>query len=740
MLLGWIAAAAALALAGVYLFAACFGQFAEYDDQGYLMLAVGHLLDGRAPYSEIATPYGPIYFLERWLVHGVLRVPLTTDGVRWVTVVSSTLAAGAFGLAVWLALGRSRGALAACVATIALVVLPLAGPTHEPGHPQELYVLLVALACLCAARERGGFLVWGALAGALLLVKVNLGGFALVACGLGYGWGVERARRAVQLASAIVAILLPFALMRSQLDTAWVNELAWLSSLSLATSAFVLFARRAGDASDNERSDGRARADALGFALGLLALVALGVGFALLRGASLAALGRELVLAPLQLQQTFLVGPPARAGALVVQLAGALAGVLSCVGPARVRDAIERWVVPLARLALLALVVRSAWAPLGLFAYASGWAWVWIGSLERRESLAFARWRATLVALALLERLQVYPVSGSQLAVGQLLFAPLAVWGLVDLLRAPRVSSVNSLRPTVVLRAIAVPGALAALAVLAFQSRAAWEVRAAGEALALPGAQSTHAPRVEALTLRWLSRELAQGPTSWVSSIGSNSLYGWSGTRPPTRLLISHAWALLPLAEQERLVEALRSEVNPWVVEHPGIESAVVRDGPFFTFVEREMEPFVRFREYTLWQRCRLPAPPLHACAWEIARERMPVQLTTRATLWLECAGLAGVGAGASVRWIDATASLPLAATHADPAHATLRMSDGEGRELSPADLERLPESSPVWMSIVAETSAPADAVTALEVLDREGRRLRTLPLVERLRPRSSGR
>lgn len=80
-----------------------FSFFAQYDDLGYMMLVVKHVLAGQRLYDDVLTAYGPIYFLYKWLVHGLLGAALTHDIVG-LNAIGAQLATG-----VAAASGRSCG-------------------------------------------------------------------------------------------------------------------------------------------------------------------------------------------------------------------------------------------------------------------------------------------------------------------------------------------------------------------------------------------------------------------------------------------------------------------------------------------------------------------------------------------------------------------------------------------------------------------------------------------------------
>src|SRR5207247_11231719 len=76
-----LVAATAAALAYAYTFT--FSQFVPYDDEGYFTVTVQHLLAGHRLYDDVPVPYGPFFYLSRWLIHGPLRLPLVTVAVRF---------------------------------------------------------------------------------------------------------------------------------------------------------------------------------------------------------------------------------------------------------------------------------------------------------------------------------------------------------------------------------------------------------------------------------------------------------------------------------------------------------------------------------------------------------------------------------------------------------------------------------------------------------------------------------
>jgi len=71
-----------LAVLALLVYYRIFSDYAPYDDEGYMMVTVKHLLANHTLYDEVWTLYGPVYFFHKWLIHGLFGLPLTHDVVR----------------------------------------------------------------------------------------------------------------------------------------------------------------------------------------------------------------------------------------------------------------------------------------------------------------------------------------------------------------------------------------------------------------------------------------------------------------------------------------------------------------------------------------------------------------------------------------------------------------------------------------------------------------------------------
>jgi hypothetical protein len=175
------------------------------------MLSVRHVLDGHRLYDEVRVAYGPSYYLEKWLVHGALDVPLTHAAVRSTTAASRLTTAM---LAAVTPAGLTRN-LPLGALTFLLVHHSPRRLLDEPGHPQELGVLLAMALPLCgvAARRRPALSLFGlgCLVAALFMVKINLGAFGgmAVVSALAATMGSNALRPVLRAGSVLAALVLP---------------------------------------------------------------------------------------------------------------------------------------------------------------------------------------------------------------------------------------------------------------------------------------------------------------------------------------------------------------------------------------------------------------------------------------------------------------------------------------------------------------------------------------------------
>lgn len=242
---------ASIVVVGLGIGTACIQAFAiglsAWDDQGYMMLSVRHVLDGHRLYDEVRVFYGPLYYLVRWVIHGPLGLPLTHDAVRLTGLVlrlaTATVAASAV-----LALTRAivLGALTFLTVNAALTMF-----ASEAGHPQELAILFTVALPLVARSRRPErrVLALGLLVAGLCMIKVNVGAFAAIAVWMALLSSIAAgpAIRLLRVGSLVGCLLLPSVLLHNALSESWARLLASLASAWIATMIPSLLTGRADD-------------------------------------------------------------------------------------------------------------------------------------------------------------------------------------------------------------------------------------------------------------------------------------------------------------------------------------------------------------------------------------------------------------------------------------------------------------------------------------------------------------
>ena len=601
-----LATGAALLMAGTIY--ACFTVFSRSmsPDEGYLMITVQSFLAGHGLYDTVFTQYGPFYYACEWLLHAVLRVPLTHDATRLACVFHWMLAAALLGLAVRRA---TKSSLAGALMFMAAVV-HLARLADEPGHPQEIVMLLLALALLAA---RGGtgkphrFLALGILGAALAFTKINVGIFFVAGLFLTIWCGSPARWTRGLLPWLVVAgsANLPVLLMRRHLGFEWCRNYCVVAVVGIVAALIV--SRR--HATPHEM-EGRAFAK-VGLGLSLGAAVCLAVAFG--TGSSLRGLLEGLLLTPMKMSGVALL-PLAFPNAALVN-----AGVSLFVALASkfwLHKAIgQRWLVGLKG-------GFGAWGGLWLAGDANAeliWLlpWLWLVAIDRApqvdESGRRSLWRIFLCLSAVWQALQAYPIAGTQMTTATMLLVVACVVCLADAARAltapdwltRRVEQFSPAR-------VALLQTFAAFFLLALFING-WsklpEVRRQYDSLIPLGLPGSRLVRMDAETVgmyRALSEYLDRNCDAFVTYPGINSLYLWTGQPPPTHLN-STGWGQLNHAQQNTILGSLKKSSRPLLVV---VEAALRSWGspgpeairPLIECVRGDCRPIARLGRFVIFE------------------------------------------------------------------------------------------------------------------------------------------
>ena len=403
-------------------FYAFFTGLQEYDDEGYLLISLREYARGGVLYDEVFSQYGPAYFQVLTPIFRVARLAFVPTHGRALGMALLVVTAIVCAMATW---RLTRSVLVTLLGEL-LVVQALVPSRDEPLHPGALLALLLgglilAGTFLDAPRWRRAAGVAGTLLAGMLLMKVNVGGFAAVAVGGGALLAASpRSRRVAGLGVAVAAGMaaLPIVLLAPRLGEPTVR--AHLA----ATLASVLGVLAVAFAVPRERQPLGGRLSAL-VVSGALVLAAC-LGWEVVRGTTLAGLLDGIVLGPLRHPGEFFVEPELGREAFVTAAAGL--GTALAFAWARRRGLTEgaygSAVVGAAQLLggavlWLAAAHRVPAAPLALTPF------FWV-ALAGRRGEGRSLGPLVLAMVAALQTLHAYPVAGTQVAWATFLAIPLA--------------------------------------------------------------------------------------------------------------------------------------------------------------------------------------------------------------------------------------------------------------------------------------------------------------------------
>jgi hypothetical protein len=401
----------------------------EYDDEGVVLLFVQHMLDGRAIYDQIDCLYGPFWVFARWLVFGLFRVPLGNDALRAETLVTWLATVLLLAMTSW-RLARGYGcrmgiaALMGVLSLCQLFVLP-----REPGHPQELVVLLVAAALYVAATmadrsRRLSLLLLGALAAAMVLTKVNVGVFYLVALTVSLlaltsrPWFVWFPLRC---AAAVATLILPFMLMKSRFHDGYGGFCFVMTAAVLPCLVCACFKMRSGTLHI---------ADGIWCAVGTCLLTVPMLVFTVWQGNTLWGMVNAVSLRTYRNFASAPIGTPMPIA--MPEMAWAAAATAIGLFALWANRSPRLVLTPLrlfAGVAILLIAASRDYEIAAPFVLAMPLAWLLLVPPQGQET-SEANWffRLFLAFTACLQPLQIFPVCGSQMLIGT---AALPIVGLV---------------------------------------------------------------------------------------------------------------------------------------------------------------------------------------------------------------------------------------------------------------------------------------------------------------------
>jgi len=554
---------AATAACSIYGFTTMMTRLVLYDDEGSLLIAVKYFNDGHLLYDQVYSMYGPFSFLMKRGICSLLKWPIDHDLGRMICLTYWLATAAACAGAVY----RMTRSVAAAVVTLLVVCFHLTMPmSFEPGHPQDLCVLLLGLGILlptwATSPRRVGLVAvgLGLVGGCLAMTKINLGVFYAMALGMTLlALGPRNAATRVLTALYVACLLAaPTVLMRPFLDTVWCRQLDILVTLSLVAAVILSQMGPRPVVFSTWHWASVAGAFLLAVAVNLGAVWALGSspGYILYSNFLMGLkLGTIFTLPAPYGKLGWLIPPSAVAAALVVasrRAAPALAAI---------------------RVAGGMYLIYVAWNNTGWYHddfYFLGppfACFVLMGSVGREWGSADALARTFLAFLAITEVMWMYPVYGDQNVCATLLCL---VAGIVNLhdgaadLAALNWQGKSSAR-------IRTGLAWSALVAAILLKDSLWAYRGLNNyrlstPLGLPGTRLIRLQPERVTELRAVSEDLRDGCDTYLSFPGLNMYYFWSGKEPPTGFNVSNWMYLLTDRQQADIQEQLAKVSRPCIV------------------------------------------------------------------------------------------------------------------------------------------------------------------------------
>ncbi|HEX5593373.1 MAG TPA: hypothetical protein VFX35_08500 [Solirubrobacterales bacterium] len=618
LILGLLAFAAVTAVTVLLGHPRMFTGFAGYDDEGYMLIALKSFLSHGNLYDDVFSQYGPFYY-EFWgAFFEIFGIPVNHDGGRTAALVAWVLASLLFGLATW----RMTRSLLLGLVTQILVFGAIVTVVNEPMHPGGIICLLLGVIAAFASlvRARPSPMTMALLGGAvmaLILVKINVGAFALISlaliCVVSYPELVRR--RWLRPLVEVLFIAVPPLLMTSKFGEPWARHYA----VHVSAAAFALVvALRARDVPSRPGEE-------LGWLVGGLAVVGITVCAAIVAaGTSLDGLVEGLIQQPLHQSSAFSTPMVLSDRTYLFDLV-AVAGALAYwrLGRDRARTASPPFTALISIVSIfvgLELAASAIGRNLALDLLPTlydkldflGFAWVaLIPVLGADEDADTSFPRLLMPSLAVLQALHAFPVAGSQIAWSAFLLIPVGAICVANGVRGLARAPFGERERRAVIAAGLVTAAVALVAVFNVQVRLPLkEYRASYDgsvSLGLPGAEDVHLSSEEAALYQQVTAAIDANCTSMLMLPGLNSFYFWSQEEPPTGFNATAWLTLFDDAHQERVIDETRSIRHLCLLEN---ESAAILwtagappEGPLVDYLHTGFREIGTFGNYRLLRR-----------------------------------------------------------------------------------------------------------------------------------------
>jgi hypothetical protein len=597
-----------------------FSEFAPYDDSGYFIHTIQLFTQGQVLYDRVFTEYGPFSY-ELWgAVFGLAGRTISTDTGRLAIVGLRLFASLLLGLSCQRLTGRL--AIGVIVQVLSFSVLQELGP--EPMHASGVVCLLFAITIavmsfILPGHRRAALFILGALVAALAMTKVNVGAFAAIAVAYAAVMtlpGLWRVPPLRWLALAALVALGPL-VMLGNLTAQWAQDYAFLSvagGLALVVATDTPSLRTCvGDGDE-------ARRWAIWLLAGFGACAVVVTGIVLALGTSLGAMFHEIVVVPASG-----VGVTIPINLTEDVVYWAVGGVAAAWVVRRLRAASVRAQPGLPGAVGRILAALAIWLsivsadPLNIspenasFALAMVLAWVAAIPSSRDDGSLRGRFTRLLIpSLAVLEALMAYPVAGTQVMFGSLLFlvcgaicfadgwSDLEAWGIA------RRAGDGALAPRTIMTALAT--ALAVALTFHYVVRpieVSGNAYAANPHLPIAGATRLHLPANQVTTFKQITTLLRARCHSVITLPGMFSFNLWSGLPAPSGLMDEPFWAQLSRAQERSALASAQAAPGLCAVRNDQLaanwnEGKPPPQVPLVSFIEHDFTPVGQYEGYVV--------------------------------------------------------------------------------------------------------------------------------------------
>lgn len=598
---------AATALLAVPAYWLLFTTLMAYDDEGYVLVSLKNYVAHGGLYAQVYSQYGPFFYLLHDAGHRLFGYEFTNTTGRYITLFCWLCSAGASALLVW----RQTRSQVWAVFTLGLSFFHLYLMVSEPSHPGGLIGVLVATGAWLGAGQiqrqamRALAVTTGLIGAALMLTKVNVGVFFLVAAGTWFLVQLKvpgSAKYSSWLAAAGLVVL-PFGLMRAGLGESTGRLFAGMAVIGSLAMLAVTW---------RERRPLTFWAHAGWGAGALLGLSAITVAVVCSRGTTWSELLEGVLLGPLRHPGVYHFPPAWKPGtAIVGGFSVLLAGLVWRGLPGWLA-----WLLVGIRL-LLALGYALAcleWLPFTAHSIAMSYlvplAWIFAVRLDPEKASSATGPATWLGLLLVLQYLHAYPVAGSQIAWGTFLIVPLMALGLHD----TQAFVARRARPTYAL-ILGLAGLLLAVGTAARLSRIGWVRYNESRPLGLLGAEDVRLPEAPASATRLIIQNATAHADLLFTLPGMFSFNQWSGLPTPTLANTTHWFSLLNQAQQEKIIAALARSERPVFVAQRYVlnfleDSKIPVSGPLHDYLLHNFERAFSFEYFEFWiRRGRIIAP-----------------------------------------------------------------------------------------------------------------------------------